>query len=190
MSVNIVGSIKAIALTLAAQVLWVIGVAVSTSILVFLFGTTSLDRVLRSQLSVPAWTILLAAILVLIFSVVLGLITRKASVVRGRQDATRANLALLRERNKVPLNARIIRSTRFGQWPKSEVLEQRSEFRRELDTMILQEGTDVRRIWNVSSIEDLKRLQEILRAVPWTRESLDSGLFLTAGSHTSRTARG
>lgn len=97
MSMNIRGSAKAIVLTLAAQILWVIGVAVSTSILVFLFGTTSLDRILRKQLSVPAWTILLAAILVLIFSVVLGLITRKASVVRGRQDATRANLALLRE---------------------------------------------------------------------------------------------
>lgn len=162
MTMDIRASIKNIALTLAAQVLWVIGVAVSTSILVFLFGTTSLDKILRSQISVPAWTILLAAILVLIFSVVLGLITRKASVVRGRQDATHANLTLLRERNKVPPNARIIRSTRFGQWPRSEVLEHRSEFRRELDTMILQEGSDVRRIWNVSSIEDLKRLQEIL----------------------------
>jgi hypothetical protein len=100
---DIRASVKSIALTLAAQVLWVIGVAASTSILVFLFGTTSLDRILRRQLSVPAWTILLAAILVLIFSVVLGLITRKASVVRGRQDATRANLALLRERTKVAL---------------------------------------------------------------------------------------
>jgi hypothetical protein len=160
---NIKGSLRTIALTLAAQLLWVVGAAVSTAILVFLFGTTDLDRILRRQISVPAWAILIAAVLMMTFSVVLGLITRKASAVRGRQDATRGNLALIRERSKVPLNARVIRSTRFGLWPQGEVLEQRSAFRQELDTMILEEGADVRRIWNISSVDDLKRLQEVLK---------------------------
>jgi hypothetical protein len=159
---NIRANIRDIALTLVAQVLWVIGAAVSTTLLVFLFGTTSLHKILDSQLSVPAWTILVAAALAMVFSIVLLIITRKASVVRGRQDATRGNLALLKERSKVAMNARIIRSTRFGRWPQGEILEQRSAFRRELDTMILQEGADVRRIWNISSIDDLRRLQEIL----------------------------
>jgi hypothetical protein len=160
---NIRGNIHDIGITLAAQVLWVVGVAVSTTILVFVFGTTNLHKILDTQLSVPAWTILVAALLVMIFSIVLLVITRKASAVRGRQDATRGNLALLKERSKVALNARIIRSTRFGRWPQGEVLEQRSAFRQELDTMILQEGADVRRIWNVSSIDDLKRLREVLQ---------------------------
>jgi hypothetical protein len=161
--VNVRNSVNTIGLALLAQALWVIGISVSAAILVFLFGTTDIHKILDRSLSVPAWLILVAALLVLTFSIVLLAITRKASVVRGRQHATQGNLALLKERSKVPLNSRIIRSTRFGRWPQGEVLEQRSSFRQELDTMILQEGADVRRIWNVNSIDDLKRLREILK---------------------------
>jgi hypothetical protein len=159
---NVRSNLSTIGLALLAQALWVTGIAVSAAILAFLFGTSDIHRILDRNLSVPAWVILIAALLVLVFSIVLLAITRKASVVRGRQDATQGNLALLKERSKVALNSRIIRSTRFGRWPQGEVLEQRSSFRQELDTMILQEGADVRRIWNVSSIDDLKRLREIL----------------------------
>jgi hypothetical protein len=41
-------------------------------------------------------------------------------------------------------------------------LSNRSDFRQELDKAILNEGTDVRRIWNVNSLDDTRRLREII----------------------------
>lgn len=71
-------------------------------------------------------------------------------------------LELLRSRKQVNASRQVVRSTRFGSWPPAEVLEQRSAFRAELDDAIQKEGSDVRRIWNVSSADDVNRLREMI----------------------------
>ena len=156
-------NLRDIAINLAAQALWVVSVLTSTALLVLLFGTTNAHKILDSQISVPAWAILAAAVLVMLLGVAFFFLSRKASAVRGRQRATRANLALLRERHEVERRSPVVRSTRFGRWPQSEVLPNRVSFRHELDSMILKEGIEVRRIWNVSSRDDAVRLTEMLQ---------------------------
>jgi hypothetical protein len=142
--VQIHRGVRDIVIALMAQVVWVVTLAVSGAMLVFLFGTTNLHKALDSRVSVPAWAILCTALLVMVSGLVILVMTRRASVVRGRAGATRANLALLRSRARVSPHERVIRGTRFGRWPQSEVLEQRSAFRHELDTAILKEGASVR----------------------------------------------
>jgi hypothetical protein len=145
-----------------AQVIWVILVAGSALGLFVVFGTTSVPAALASDVSAPAWIIALASLAALGAGVFVFFLTRKASAVRGRTDATRANVALFQERAKVAPNARVIRSTRFGRWPSGEVLEFRSTFRQELDAAIMSEGADVRRIWNLTSLDDIERLESML----------------------------
>jgi hypothetical protein len=137
-------------------------IGLSSAGLVFLFGTTDLGRILDSAVAVPAWLILAAALVIFGAGIVLPLTRRKSSVVRGRLGATEENLALLRERLKVDPNARVIRSTRFGRWPSTEKLDARKAFREELDMAVLNEHSDVRRIWNVKTTADVQRLKEIL----------------------------
>jgi hypothetical protein len=153
---------RQVVITLIAQAIWVALAAISTAMLLFFFGTTDFHKIVASKVTVPAWTILVLAIVVMAVALVFRSITRKASAVRGRVDATTGNLSLLEERSKVEVNSRIIRSTRFGRWPQGEVLKTRTSFRQQLDRMILEEGTDVRRIWNISSLDDITRVREIL----------------------------
>jgi hypothetical protein len=151
-----------IVVALAAQLIWIIMTAGSGAALVFLFGTTNIHKIIDSHVSIPAWIILLSAIIVLLSALFFRSITKKASAVRGRIDATAGNLSLLRERERVRISDRVVRSTRFGRWSQSEVLDHRSFFRQEIDQMVLTEGTDLRRIWNISSLGDAKRLREVL----------------------------
>jgi hypothetical protein len=151
-----------IAVALAAQLIWIVMAAGSGAALVFLFGTTSIHKIISSRVSIPAWIILLSAIIVLLSALFLRSIAKKASAVRGRTDATAGNLSLLRERERVRISDRVVRSTRFGRWPQSEMLNHRAFFRQEIDQMVLAEGTDLRRIWNVSSLSDVQRLREML----------------------------
>jgi hypothetical protein len=144
-------SVREIILNLISQLIWVTLAALSTVSLLFLFGTTDLREIIGAQVEVPAWLVLLVAIAVITGAALSFALQRRASVVRGRALATSGNLDLLRARRKVRLAARIVRSTRFGSWPPAEILEQRSEFRNELDLAIMKEGADVRRIWNVST---------------------------------------
>jgi hypothetical protein len=145
-----------------AQVIWVVLVAVSALGLFVVFGTTSMPAALASDVSAPAWVIGLASLAAMGAGVFVFFLTRKASAVRGRMDATKANLELFQERAKVDHNARVIRSTRFGRWPLGEILEFRSTFRQELDAAIMSEGADVRRIWNITSVDDIDRLESML----------------------------
>ena len=154
--------IRDVVVNLVSQGIWVVMVAGSAATLLFLFGTTDVHDLLGAQVRVPAVVILAAAVVALGAGVFIFVVTRKASVVRGRASATGSNLELLRARNKVRSSERVIRSTRFGSWPPAEVLHQRSAFRNELDSAILREGADVRRIWNVGSLDDLNRLREML----------------------------
>lgn len=155
-------SARDIAINLVSQLIWVIMVAGSTATLIYLFGTTDVSDLAQARVELPAISILLAALALLVGGVLLLTVQRKASVVRGRELATRSNLQLLCARRNVHMNERVIRSTRFGSWPPAEVLEHRSAFRKELDRAILEEGADVRRIWNVSSPGDVSRLREVL----------------------------
>jgi hypothetical protein len=147
---------------LVAQAIWIVLVAGSTLGLVAVFGSRSVTGALGSDIKAPAWLVGLASFGALGAGIFVFVSTRKGSAVRGRIDATKANVELMRERKKVDLNARVIRSTRFGRWPSGEVLEYRSTFRQELDEAILVEGADVRRIWNITSIDDLDRLEVML----------------------------
>jgi hypothetical protein len=156
------GNAQGLVVNLISQVIWVALVAVSSATLFYLFGTTDVRRLAQRDIAVPAWFLVLAALVGLAAGVLMLLVARRSSVVRGRIDATLGNVTLMRERKKVGINARIIRSTRFGRWPVDEVLESRADFRQELDQAILNEGADVRRIWNVSSMDDVQRLREML----------------------------
>jgi hypothetical protein len=155
--------IREISLTIAAQVIWIAIVAASSAVLLYLFGTTDLDKILKQQVSIPSWTLLVGAILTMLLGLAFRSITKKASAVHGREDATAANLALLRERAKIPATERVVRSTRFGRWVQGEILQSRSSFRQEINAMVLQEGCDLRRIWNVSSLDDVQRLREVIK---------------------------
>jgi hypothetical protein len=115
-------SMREIAINVIAQLVWVLGVAVSASLMVYLFGTTNVRRVLESDVALRGWVILMIALLSLAQGVLLLIATRRGSAVRGREEATRANVMLMRERTKVDQAARIVRSTRFGRWPPAEVL--------------------------------------------------------------------
>lgn len=159
---NIRIGLRDVLVNLVSQGIWVLMVAGSGAALVFLFGTTDVRNLLSAQVTVPAVGILVSAVIALGAGVFIFVITRKASVVRGRASATASNLELLRARNRARANETVIRSTRFGSWPPAEVLQQRSAFRNELDSAILREGADVRRIWNIGSIDDLNRLREML----------------------------
>jgi len=152
-----------IAINLVGQLIWIVMAGASGATLVFLFGTTSLRKVADSRVTLPAWLMLLGAITALVFALFFRSVTKKATAVRGRAGATAGNLALLREREKVKLSDRVVRSTRFGRWPSGEVLDHRSSFRQEIDHMVLDEGIDLRRIWNVSSLDDVRRLREIVK---------------------------
>ena len=134
----------------------------SGAALVFLFGTTDIREIIGSHVTIPASIVLLSALIVMVFALLFRSITKKASVVRGRTDATAGNLSLLRERKRIRVSERVVRSTRFGRWSQSEILDHRSSFRQEIDHMVLAEGTDLRRIWNVSSLADVQRLREII----------------------------
>jgi hypothetical protein len=160
--VNVRVNVRDVTVNLVAQVIWVATIAGSGAALVYIFGTASIGKILRTSITTPTWVVVLAALVALAAGVMLFLVTRNSSAVRGRRDATQSNVHLMRERSRVPLNARVVRSTRFGRWAANEKLEQRSAFRQELDEAILNEGTDVRRIWNIKSPEDIARLREIL----------------------------
>ncbi|MEU4422033.1 hypothetical protein AB0F81_15520 [Actinoplanes sp. NPDC024001] len=152
-----------VAINLLAQAIWVVLVAAGTVIFVFVFDTTDVGEALQESTEIPTWSILVAAVTAILVGLLLFIVTRKASAVKGRSSATSGNLALMRERLKVSKQDRVIRSTRFGSWPAGERLEQRSSFRAELNEAILNEGADVRRIWNVSSASDVSRLREMMK---------------------------
>jgi hypothetical protein len=154
--------VKNVLLNLLAQATWVILVAVSTSLLTIVFGSAGLTRIWSTEVDVPSWVILLAGLVGLVMGSSIFFFLRLGSVVRGRTKATEANVKLMASRRRVDQSNRVVRSTRFGRWPLSEQLHYRSKFREELDAAILNEGADVRRIWNVSSGEDAQRLREIL----------------------------
>ena len=154
--------IKNVMLNVAAQLIWVVVVALAAAVATYVFSTTDLTALWQRQLAVPAWAVLLSSLIGLVLGVLMFYVTRRASVVRGRVLATDANVKLLASRRTVNLNERLVRSTRFGRWPAGERLQNRSDFREELDKAILEEGIDVRRIWNLSSVDDVVRLREIL----------------------------
>ena len=162
MNPNLRRNARELIVALAAQAIWVVMVAGSTAALLLLFGTTNLHRIIDDKVSIPAWSVLISAVLAMIFGFVFRSFTKKASAVHGRVDATKANLNLLNDRQKVSTNERVVRSTRFGRWPQEEVLTNRASFRQEIDRMVLDEGCDLRRIWNVSSLDDAARLREML----------------------------
>lgn len=154
--------IRDVLLNLVSQGIWVVMVTGSGAALLYLFGTTDVSDILAAQVAVPAVVILASAVIALAAGVYILFMTRKASAVRGRAGATASNLELVRARSKLRPSERVVRSTRFGSWPPAEVLHQRSAFRDELDSAILREGADVRRIWNIGSADDLNRLREML----------------------------
>lgn len=160
--VDLRNSFHGVLVNLISQVIWVVLVAGSSVTLMLLFGSTDFGGAVGAKVEIPVWLVLLAATVAFVAGVAQFAITRKGYVVRGRLGSTRANVDLLRRRSKVPLAARVIRSTRFGRWPANEVLEYRNTYRRELDAAIIHEGVDVRRIWNISSKEDCRRLREVL----------------------------
>jgi hypothetical protein len=159
---------RQVILNVLAQVLWlglVAGAAAVVAILALLLRLrgTDLADLWQVTLQVPAWLVLLAAVISFGVGVVIFIMTRRASVVRGRIQATDANVKLLASRRSLAVPDRVVRSTRFGRWPPAEDLTSRSRFREELDEAILKEGTDVRRIWNIHSEDDVTRLLEILK---------------------------
>lgn len=159
---NIRGNAGGVAANLIAQVIWVGLVTLPSVGLAFLFGTTDLGEILGSSVAVPSWMILTVAAFALSAGVFLRFYRRKSSVVRGQLDAMEGNLALMREREKVDPNARVIRSTRFGRWPSTNIVKPRTVFRQELDKAVLEERVEVQRIWNIKTLEDVHRLREVL----------------------------
>ncbi|MBT8226455.1 MAG: hypothetical protein HKP61_03565 [Dactylosporangium sp.] len=160
---NLRGNAQGVMINLISQAIWITLVAASAATFVFLFDTTDLGKILTSQTTVPVWIIFLASLVALASGAFLFLASRKGSTVRGRHDATRANVSLLRSRCRIDPSARVIRSTRFGRWWTQEILESRTNFRQELDKAIIDEGCDVRRIWNISSPDDIRRLREMMK---------------------------
>jgi hypothetical protein len=159
---------RQLVLNVLAQVLWVglvAGAAAVVAVLAYLVRLrgTDLAGLWNVTLQVPAWLVLLAAVISFGVGILIFVMTRRASVVRGRVQATEANVKLLASRRSVAVPDRVVRSTRFGRWPPAEDLTNRSMFRDELDEAILKEGTDVRRIWNLNSEDDVVRLLEILK---------------------------
>lgn len=168
---NLRSSISQISIALIAQIAWIVIVALGGALLAFVFGTTNIEKILDRRIDMPAWTLMVAAILALIYGLVLRAITRKSSAVHGRADATAANLTLLQQRQKVTANERIVRSTRLGRWVYGEVLPSRSSFRDELNAMVREEGCDLRRIWNITSLDDVRRIRQVLEQYQGNRNS-------------------
>jgi uncharacterized integral membrane protein len=162
--VDIRPSSRGVVENLVAQVIWVMLALLSIIIIIIIvFGTTDVRKILVSKVSFPVWLVIVVAVMTAISGVVVFIMARRASVVRGRMDATKENVALMQARARLKPPARVVRSTRFGRWILSEKLEARTAFRQELDKAILDEGVDVRRIWNVSSLDDVQRLRQVLQ---------------------------
>jgi hypothetical protein len=153
--------LRSVVLNLLANVIWLVLTVISVA--AFLFVTRSLaGRGLSAPITAPAWLVLIFALIGIGSAVYVFVTSRKASAVRGRDHATKSNVDLLASRSKLEVSNRVIRSTRFSGWPPGEDSGNRERFREELDKAILKEGSDVRRIWNISSSHDVNRLRELL----------------------------
>jgi hypothetical protein len=152
-----------VAVNLIAQSIWVGVTGVAAVATTYLLSTADLEALWRQQLQVPAWAALAGSVAGISIGLYMFRATRRASVVRGREMATDANVRLLASRRRLSADDRLVQSTRFGQWPLNEKLKNRTDFRQELDKAILEEGAEVRRIWNINSSDDLERLQQVLQ---------------------------
>jgi len=153
---------RSVALNLTANLIWQLLVVFSAIAVIFVLRATDGEG-LAAEIRVPAWLILLIAAGGIGTAGFVYVTSKRASVVRGRRQATKSNVALLASRRRVDASSRIIRSTRFGRWPPNEDLSNRTNFRQELEQAIVDEGADVRRIWNVSSAADAERLKLLLQ---------------------------
>jgi hypothetical protein len=156
------GDARTVALSIVSHVALVLLTAAFVAVAA-LFAHAWRGRGFSATLTLPAWLVLLAAAVGVASAIVAYLNARRASVVRGREDATKVNTTLLTSRDVVPMRDRAIRSTRFGKWPQGEDLPNRTNFRQELDKAIIRETTLVQRIWNISSEADAIRLREMLK---------------------------
>ena len=153
--------LRSVALNLTANLIWSLLVIFSGIALIFVIRATEGDG-LAAKIEVPAWLILVIALGAIGTAFFIYVTSKRASVVRGRKQATRANVTLLASRRGLDTSSRVIRSTRFGRWPPNEDLSNRTNFRQELELAIVDEGADVKSIWNVSSTDDVNRLRALL----------------------------
>jgi hypothetical protein len=153
--------VRSVALNLIANLIWFLLAVSSAAAMVFVFRSAKGEG-LAAKISVPAWLIFVLAVIGIGTAAFIYVTSKRASAVRGRLQATSTNVALLASRRRVDSSGRVIRSTRFGRWPPNEDLANRTDFRKELERAIVDEGADVRRIWNVSSIDDSARLRTLL----------------------------
>ena len=154
--------LRSVGLNLTANLIWSLLIISSTGALIFVLQATEGEG-LAAEIKVPAWLIVVIAAVGMGTAIFIYVTSKRAFVVRGRRQATKANVALLASRRRVDSDSRIIRSTRFGRWPPDEDLSNRTNFRQELEQAIMEEGADVRRIWNVSSAADVDRLRKLLK---------------------------
>lgn len=153
--------LRNIILNLIANLIWLLLTLAAATGVVFLARSTE-GSGLSAKLTMPAWLMVLFLLISVSTAVFVFITNKRASVIRGRAPAAKANVDLLASRSKLASSSRVIRSTRFGRWPPQENLSHRADFRQELDKAILNEGCDVRRIWNISSAADVARLRELL----------------------------
>jgi hypothetical protein len=116
---------------------------------------------LQTKVSTPLWAYILSYIG---FAVLISFLFFKSRVrtKRGREVSMAHNVELLQERVNASQERGLICSTRFASWPLAEASPYRTAFRREIDNAVVKEGRSMRRIWNISSLDDCRRLQEIL----------------------------
>ena len=153
--------LRSVGLNLTANFIWSLLIISSAGALIFLPQATEGEG-LTAEIKVPAWLILVIAVVGIGTAIFVLVTSKRASVVRGRRQSTKANVALLASRRRVEPSNRVIRSTRFGRWPPNEDLSNRTNFRQELEQAIMEEDADVKRIWNVSSAADVDRLRMLL----------------------------
>jgi hypothetical protein len=153
--------LRNLVVNLLANAIWLLLTVISAA--AALYAARSLKgHGLSATITAPAWLVMIVSLIGVAAAIFVFTTTRKASVVRGRDDATSANVDLLTSRNKLDPSSQVIRSTRFGRWPQGATYDNRERFRKELEKAILTDGADVRRIWNISSSDDVQRLRELL----------------------------
>ena len=116
---------------------------------------------LKAQVPLPVWVLVGSHVFLVVTA--LAVVRRRQIVARrGRHTAILQNLDLIRKRHAVTAERSLICSTRFSDWPPSEVSEDRRSFREELEKAIRHEGREVRRIWAIRDGHDAARLDEIV----------------------------
>ena len=90
-----------------------------------------------------------------------GVITNSYGVIRGRDEVMEVNLQLMVDRSQKAKEARSILSTRVTQWAQADTSKHRTVFRATLDDAI-EHGVLVKRVWNICSPDDARRLLEIM----------------------------